>query len=112
MRPTIKLPIALAEDQERELRVVTDNWVKGNNVVSAGQELVEPSKVILASYARTMSNHKLVFNNVVTKVSIQHRVVYPKSEVEKLLSEEQLQGIAKVTDVEIVKISRIDKGEK
>jgi len=103
-------PVVLAEDQEEELMIITDNWRKGDKMVTEGKELVESNKLILAAYTRDTPSHKLLFNNVLTTIFLQHRVTYPKKEVEKLLSEEQLQGIAKVTDIEIVKISKVDKG--
>ena len=91
------LPI-LAEDQEKQLAEAVDKWRKGKALATEGYSLMDNAKVVLRGYAELTPTQKLIFNGLATSIYNHHSVSYPKDEVEKLLAQDILKGIAKIVD--------------
>jgi len=104
------LPV-LAEDQEKALFKATEQWRKGKALTTEGYRLQDDAKAILRGYAELTPTQKLIFNGLATSIYAVHSVVYPKGDVEKLLSPEALAEIAKITDRRDCRVDDLEKKE-
>ncbi len=82
-----------------ELDRVVELWRRGKSLESEGQELIEEAKTIFKSHAEALPPHRFIHEQLaVTLVHYKESVIYPKANLLKTFTEEQLQPCAETKE--------------
>lgn len=95
----IPKPAELTALKKAELELVTESWRIGTNYIKLGQQLVNDAKEAIQQHSIATKQTKWRFNELAIQlVPYKESVTYPKAQLLKTFTQEQLEPIAKVKE--------------